>query len=87
MYIQCDILRFSWDDSKNSANKRKHGFGFEEAITIFNGTEEIEYDHEHSTDNEDRFRAYGRLHGRLPIVVVFVDASDDLIRIISAFKE
>ena len=28
-------LRFTWDDAKDSSNRRKHGIGFEEAIRVF----------------------------------------------------
>jgi len=28
-------IRFTWDESKNSINRRKHGVSFEEAIHVF----------------------------------------------------
>lgn len=28
-------LRFTWDEPKNLANRRKHGIGFEEAVRVF----------------------------------------------------
>lgn len=80
-------MKCIWDENKNIANQEKHGISFEEAEVIFDGTEEIEYDHEHSTHDEDRFKAYGKLNPHGPVVVVFVEVIDDLLRIISAFKE
>lgn len=80
-------MKFTWDDEKNEANKKKHEISFEEASLIFDGSEEIEYDSDHSSDDEERFRAYGILKEKGQIVVVFVEIVDDLIRIISARKE
>lgn len=80
-------MRFVWDENKNIENQIKHGISFEEAQMIFDGSEDIEYDHLHSSYREDRFRAFGRLKDHGDIVVVFIEIIDDLIRIISVFKE
>ncbi|WP_413581086.1 BrnT family toxin [Bdellovibrio sp. HCB288] len=79
-------MRFTWDDDKNTANQKKHGISFEEAISIFDGTEEIEFDSEHSTEDEERYLAFGRIENRGAVVVVFCEIVDDVIRIISARK-
>ena len=52
-------IRFTWDDSKASLNKRKHGISFDEAQTVFYDENAIEYfDPDHSED-EDRFIMLG----------------------------
>lgn len=79
--------KFTWDEDKNIENQIKHGISFEEVRCIFDGSEEIEFDSEHSTYEEDRFKAYGRIEPHGPIVVVFIEVIEDVIRIISAFKE
>ena len=77
-------MRFKWDESKNRSNQRKHGVSFEEAKSLFeSGVEYLEiFDEEHSLD-EDRFIAIGPI-ARGVVVVVWVDRSDDIVRIISS---
>jgi len=78
-------LSFAWDERKNSANRRKHGVGFEEAVSAFFDPDAAElYDDEHS-EWEDRFLLIG-LSSRLRILLVchcFREA-ESVIRIISA---
>lgn len=76
-------LRFEWDDAKNAENRRKHGFGFEEAAEIFKGPT--------LTDTDDRPYAETReiSFGFLGTGVVAAVAHTDregTIRIISARK-
>ena len=48
-------LRFEWDEKKNLINIQKHGVSFEEARTAFyDEHSKVEYDEEHSVD-EERF--------------------------------
>lgn len=79
-------MKFVWDDEKNEANKKKHQISFEEAIQVFEGPTRIEYDSEHSTLEEDRFKAYGTIKKHGLVVVVHVEILDSVIRIISARK-
>lgn len=79
-------MTFEWDSEKSKRNLFKHGISFEEAIQVFDGTEEIRYDDENSTYSEDRFRATGKLRRHGDVVVVFIEVVDDLLRIISAYK-
>ncbi len=45
-----NILRFEWDEQKNSSNKVKHGISFEEAKSIFYNDDSIVFDDpDHST--------------------------------------
>lgn len=80
-------LKFHWDESKNSENKKKHGVSFEEASTIFlNFPLEGFFDPDHSTQ-EDRYIAVGFSHRqRLLLVVHCENSKGTLIRIISARK-
>lgn len=80
-----DRLRFNWDESKNRANKRKHGISFEEARTAFyDAKAAVYYDPDHS-DEEDRFLLLG-MSASLRILVVChcYRESEETVRIISA---
>ena len=75
---------FEWDETKNAANRRKHGVSFEEARSAFADKQgRLAYDLDHS-ETEDRFVLMG-MSDRLRILVVChceIDAKT--IRIISA---
>lgn len=79
-------MKFEWDRQKAKRNAAKHRVTFEEASTLFHGRAEyIEiFDESHSED-EDRFIAIGPIVKGV-IVVVYIEKSWDLIRIISARK-
>lgn len=80
-------LRFLWDLSKDKANIRKHGVGFEEARTVFYDPRAILYfDPDHSED-EDGFILLG-FSASLKVLIVChcYREKDSLIRIISARK-
>ncbi|ASX26988.1 BrnT family toxin [Candidatus Williamhamiltonella defendens] len=36
LQLRSDRLKFSWDETKNKMNQRKHGVSFEEAMQVFN---------------------------------------------------
>ncbi len=74
----------AWDETKNLANRRKHGVSFEEAGQLFAwDSDYLEiFDEEHS-ESEDRFISIGQVTRGL-IVVVWTAADDDTLRIISA---
>ena len=75
------LLKFEWDELKNSINKEKHKISFETAAHVFDDPEYIEmYDFEHSVD-EDRYIAIGRVGDIL--FVVFTERKEN-IRLISA---
>ncbi len=76
-------MKFSWNEARNLANKRKHNVRFEEAQDLFGSGDYLEiFDAEHS-EIEERFIAIGPI-GRGPIVVVWTEAEADEIRIVSA---
>jgi uncharacterized protein len=80
-------LLFEWDETKNRANRRKHGVSFEEAQTVFLDENAIRYfDPDHSSD-EDRFLMLG-MSWKLRVLVVChcFRVDDSVIRIISARK-
>ena len=78
-------MRFEWDESKNRANRAKHGLWFEEAQSVFNDEfARLFKDPDHS-GNEDRFLLFGISGaGRCLIVVHCYRADDQIVRIISA---
>ena len=79
-------IRFIWDSSKASLNKRKHGVSFEEAQTVFYDENAIEYfDPDHSED-EDRFIMLGFSFKLRMLVVCYCVRAGNAIRIISARK-
>lgn len=77
----------TWDDRKASANERKHGVSFEEAMTVFSDDAALFNEDPDSSETEDRFLLLG-LSSRLRVVVVChtYRGSDSVIRIISARK-
>ena len=70
-------MRFEWDPAKETANRRKHGLGFEEAKELFtSGVHYLElFDDSHSVD-EDRFIAIGPI-GRNVVLVVWTERVED----------
>lgn len=77
-------MRFIWDESKNSRNRKRHGVSFEQASSLFaRGDEYLDiFDDAHS-DDEDRFIAIGPI-SRGIVLVVYTEEEDDVVRIISA---
>ena len=62
-------MEFEWDPAKAERNVRKHGIGFDEAVTVFADANELMiYDPDHSM-TEDRFVSIGlSSSGRLLVV-------------------
>ena len=80
-------LKITWDISKNTANKRKHGISFEEAQSVFyDEFARLIHDPDHS-GMEDRYILLGRSSRlRLMIVCHCYREEHHTIRIISARK-
>ena len=80
-------LQFEWDSTKASANLRKHGVSFEEAVTVFadeNGLLLADPDH---SEDEERFLLLGlSTQPRLLVVSHCYREDQDTIRLISARK-
>jgi hypothetical protein len=77
-------VRIVWDDSKNAANRRKHGVSFEEASALFtDGDEYLEIFDETHSEEEDRFVAIGPIARGL-VLVAYAEGDNDAVRIMSA---
>ncbi len=86
-FCYVSYIHFSWDDSKNNANIRKHGISFEEASTVFfDDNARLLHDPDHSR-NENRFILLGLSRKfRLLLVCHCYRQNEEQIRIISARK-
>ena len=81
-----EALRFEWDETKNSSNKRKHGVSFEEARSAFaDESGRLIGDPDHS-DKEDRFILMAMSVRLRLLIVCHCYRRGDTIRIISARK-
>lgn len=82
------MIKFTWDNSKNEANIKKHGVSFEEAVSVFDDTGSlIMFDEVHSTVDEDRFLIIGVSYKiRVLLVCHCYRENDTVVRIISARK-
>ena len=79
-----DHAIFKWDEVKAESNRRKHGVGFEQAVSAFDDPcALVRYDAAHSQE-ADRFHLLGMVGTTLVLLVVFTE--QDVIRIISARK-
>lgn len=76
-------MRFEWDEAKNTINKRKHGYSFEVAATIWRGPVVTEVDFRNY--GEERLRTLGVVGNTVVLLVVHLE-DDETIRIISARK-
>jgi uncharacterized DUF497 family protein len=74
-------MTFEWDEGKNRANIKKHGFDFAEAEEMFRGVLIAEPDTREDY-GEKRWRGIGTIRG-LPTVVIFTELAPETIRIIS----
>ena len=81
------MLKFEWDENKNSSNINKHGVTFEEAISVFfDENALLIYDPDHS-NQEDRFIILGySARANLLVVCHCYRQNEEIIRIISARK-
>jgi hypothetical protein len=77
-------MQYEWDEQKNQANIRKHGFSFADAWELFEAPMLIDRD-DRFDYGEDRWIGIGRLQSRI-VVVVFTEPADEIIRIISLRK-
>lgn len=82
-----DIIRFEWDDNKNTINKEKHGVSFEEAQTVFYDEDALVIDDPDHSDFEERFIILGMSRkANLLVVCHCLRQSESIIRIISSRK-
>ena len=68
MELKSEDRLFEWDENKNRKNRSKHGIDFRTAILAFEDENSKEYyDFEHS-DEEDRYKLYGKVDDVLVVV-------------------
>lgn len=77
-------MTFEWDDAKNRANIRKHGFDFADAEEMFRGFLLVRPDTREDY-GEERWIGIGTIQGRIAFVT-FTEPSHDTGRIISLRK-
>lgn len=82
------MINFEWDEDKNQINKEKHGLSFETAIECWEDPLSFDYvDEAHSSyPNEIRWYKFGRLKDGRIIRVVYVELSNNIFRIITAYS-
>jgi uncharacterized protein len=81
------MLKFTWDEQKEAANRQKHGISFDEARTVFFDEHARLIADPDSSDDEDRFIILGFSERLRLLVVCHCYREDDaIIRIISARK-
>ena len=54
------MIKFEWDASKASSNRREHGVTFEEAQSVFYDDFAIQFFDDENSKQEDRFLILGR---------------------------
>jgi uncharacterized DUF497 family protein len=77
-------MRFEWDEAKNRANLRKHGFHLADAVEMFGNPILVRPDIR-ADYGEERLLGIGMTKGRVAFVA-FAQDSQDRIRIISLRK-
>ena len=79
------MSKYEWDTNKAKKNIRKHGIGFEEAMSIFQDKFSLTRDDPLHSEREERFIDIGRSTKGNILVVVYTERGDD-VRIISCRK-
>jgi len=78
-------LKFEWDEAKNRANVRKHGFHFADAEEMFRSPLLLTRPDTSEDYDEERWVGMGMIQGRIALVV-FAERPQNIIRIISLRK-
>jgi uncharacterized protein len=81
------MWRFEWDQAKDRANQRKHGFGFRIAARVFGDPNMVLMEDRVDEEGEQRWHALGMVGGRFLLVVhVYMETEngEEIVRIISA---
>ena len=74
-------VQFTWDPTKATSNRKKHGVSFPEAATVFADPLAIVMD---DAVHEGRAILVGQSESRRVLFTVFLELAEDSIRIISA---
>ncbi|HMR32666.1 MAG TPA: BrnT family toxin [Geminicoccaceae bacterium] len=78
-------IDYTWDTTKERANRRKHGISFYEAIAVLRDVDRVVEVDDRQDYGELRLRTLGRVGLRV-LVVITTQPADHEIRIISARK-
>jgi uncharacterized DUF497 family protein len=78
------LMNFEWDEQKNEANIRKHGFSFTDAWEVFEAPMLIDLD-DRFDYGENRWIGIGRLRSQI-VVIVYTEPDEEMIRVISLRK-
>jgi uncharacterized DUF497 family protein len=78
-----DRIGFEWDRRKESANRRKHGVAFSEAITVFSDPLSITISDPDLDIDEERFVIIG-MSGKRRLLIVVHTIRGEQVRLISA---
>ncbi len=76
-------MEFEWDESKATANRKKHGISFEEASTVFDNVLAVIFDDEAHSVGEKREIIIGHSQNNHLLLISFTERPNN-IRIISA---
>lgn len=79
-------MKFEWDADKAQINLEKHKLRFEVAAKVFLDPDRSQVVDDRFDYGEERFVTYGRVDGRLFVVVFTQDEATQTIRMISARK-
>ena len=80
-------MRFTWDPAKARKNQILHGVSFKTAAEIFDDPNHVVGENYYIEEaGEQRFQMIGMTRGLLLLLVVFVEPSSNVIRLISARK-
>jgi len=81
------MIKFEWDTTKATSNKKKHGVSFEEAQSVFYDEFALQFFDKDNSGSENRFLMLGFSdRARLLIVCHCERDQGNIIRIISARK-
>jgi hypothetical protein len=81
------MIKFEWDITKATSNKKKHGVSFEEAQSVFYDEFAVQFFDKDNSGSENRFLMLGFSdEARLLIVCHCERDEGNIIRIISARK-
>ena len=79
---------FIWDTNKAFSNFDKHGISFEEAVTVFNDSEALDWQDLAHSEFEQRFKRVGKSSLSSVLIVIYtvrrLSNGKTAIRIISA---
>jgi uncharacterized DUF497 family protein len=77
-------VKFQWDPKKATANIRKHGISFDEAVTVFKDPLALTFDDKAHSENEYREIVIGHSILNRLILVCFTERDEQVVRIFTS---